>query len=122
MHILLHQFKNICKLFTCLGKSCSFNLPCVSFVNVYQFVSVFLFPFELGVGMWGKIYECLIIAVYFTYSTLYLVEYNKHKVRLNPTSHPQNQKGEKQTHKLINVHAIGWLVSKERETKERKDR
>ena len=26
----------------CLGKSCSFGLPCVSFVNVYQFVCVLL--------------------------------------------------------------------------------
>ena len=27
---------------TCLGKGCSFDLLCVSFVNVYQFVCVFL--------------------------------------------------------------------------------
>ena len=34
---------------TCLGKSCSFGLSCVSFVNVYQFVCAsFPFGFECG--------------------------------------------------------------------------
>ena len=28
---------------TCLGKSCSFGLLCVSFVNVYQYLRVSLF-------------------------------------------------------------------------------
>ena len=34
---------------TCLGKSCIFGLLCVSFVNVYQILCVFFFPF----GYWG---------------------------------------------------------------------
>ena len=29
----------------CMGKSCSFGLPCVSFINVYQFACVCFFPF-----------------------------------------------------------------------------
>ena len=33
---------------TCLGKSCSFGLLCVSFVNVYACAS-FLFSFEGGI-------------------------------------------------------------------------
>ena len=36
---------------TCLGKSCSFSLLCVSFVNVYQFVCA-SFPFGIEYGMW----------------------------------------------------------------------
>ena len=38
---------------TCLGKSCSFSLLCVSFVNVYQFLCVcpsFSFGFKGGIG------------------------------------------------------------------------
>ena len=34
---------------TCLRKSCSFGLPCVSFMNVYQFVCAF-FPFSVGLN------------------------------------------------------------------------
>ena len=36
---------------TCLGKSCSFCLLCVSFLNVYQFVFAFFFPigFEIRI-------------------------------------------------------------------------
>ena len=30
---------------SCLGKSCIFGLLCVSFVNVYQILCVFFFPF-----------------------------------------------------------------------------
>ena len=43
---------------TCLGKSCSFGLPCVSFVNVYPCVCVCLcvcvcasFPFGFEGGI-----------------------------------------------------------------------
>ena len=35
----------------CLGKSCSFGLLCVFFVNVYQSLCLF-FPFGVEVGMW----------------------------------------------------------------------
>ena len=31
---------------TCLRKSCSFGLLCMSSVNIYRFVCVFLFGFE----------------------------------------------------------------------------
>ena len=37
---------------TCLGKSCSFDLPCMSFENVYQFA---FFPFGLESGVWDLI-------------------------------------------------------------------
>ena len=36
---------------TCLGKSCSFGLLCVSFVKFYQFLYV-SFPFWFEGGMW----------------------------------------------------------------------
>ena len=35
---------------TCLGKGCSFGLLCVSFVNAFQFVCVFLSLLVLSVG------------------------------------------------------------------------
>ena len=37
---------------TCLGKSCSFGLLWVSFVNVYQFAS---FPYGFEGGVWDLI-------------------------------------------------------------------
>ena len=41
---------------TCLGKSCSFSLLCVSFVNIYQVSYVCpSFPFGIEVGMWDVI-------------------------------------------------------------------
>ena len=39
---------------TCLGKSCSFGVLCVSFVNVYKCVSV-VFPFGFEEGMWDMV-------------------------------------------------------------------
>ena len=39
---------------TCVGKSCSFGLLCLSFVNVYQSVCVF-FPFGSDGGVWDLI-------------------------------------------------------------------
>ena len=38
---------------TCLGKSFSFGLLCVSFVNVYLFVYLLLAPLVLRVGCWN---------------------------------------------------------------------
>ena len=38
------------------GKSCSVGLPCVSFVNVYQFVCGILSPLVLRVG---RIIDCI---------------------------------------------------------------
>ena len=40
---------------TCLGKSCSFGVLCVSFVNVYEFVYVLQFPFGFEGVMWDLI-------------------------------------------------------------------
>ena len=37
---------------TCLGKSCSFGLLCVSCVNVYQCLYVSFFPFWFEGGVW----------------------------------------------------------------------
>ena len=69
-------------MITCLGKSCSFNFMCVSFVKVYQFLCVcfyfiylFIFFFFLGGGgrwgrglegdMWDLFYQYLFIAYLF---------------------------------------------------------
>ena len=56
---------------TCLGKSCSFGLQCVSFVNVYQFcVCVLLSPFGFEGVIWDWIVfipgHCL--SIYFVFS------------------------------------------------------
>ena len=40
---------------TCLGKSCSFSLLCVSFVHVYQFLRELLSHLVFGGGMWDLI-------------------------------------------------------------------
>ena len=40
---------------TCSGKSCSFGLLCVSFVNVYQILCASFFPFGTEGGMWDVI-------------------------------------------------------------------
>ena len=40
---------------TCLRKSGSFCLPCLSFVNGYQFLCVFSFPIGFDGGMWDFI-------------------------------------------------------------------
>ena len=41
---------------TCLGKSCSIGLLCVSFVNVYKILCVCpSFPFGIKDGMWDVI-------------------------------------------------------------------
>ena len=36
----------------CMGKSSLFCLPCLSFVNVYQFCVCVSFPFGFESGMW----------------------------------------------------------------------
>ena len=41
---------------TCLGKSCSFGLLCVSFLNVYEFVCVPLSRLVLRVGCGIRLY------------------------------------------------------------------
>ena len=54
---------------TCLGKSCSFGLPRVPFVNCCQFMYlvVFLLVLRAGCGIW--LYQFLIIAYLFTLYT-----------------------------------------------------
>ena len=53
---------------TCFVKSFSFGLVCVSFVNVCEFVCLFLFRLDFGVRMWNLVVliadHCL--SVYFT--------------------------------------------------------
>ena len=44
---------------TCLGKSCSFGLLCVSYVNVYRFFVCPPFPFGIEGGMWHVIVSIL---------------------------------------------------------------
>ena len=48
------------------GKSCLFGLLCLSFVNVYQFVCVFLSPLVLRVVCGLRLYKFLAIAFFFT--------------------------------------------------------
>ena len=40
---------------TCLGKSCSFGLPCVSFENVVNLCMCASFPVGFEGGMWDLI-------------------------------------------------------------------
>ena len=51
---------------TYLGKSCSFGILCVSFVNLNQFECVFLslLVVRVGCGLW--LYKFMIIAFLFT--------------------------------------------------------
>ena len=60
---------------TCLGKSCSFGLPRVPFVNCCQFMYlvISLLVLRAGFGIW--LYQFLIIAY------LFLLRYNHHKVQ-----------------------------------------
>ena len=52
---------------TCLGKSCSFGLPCMSFMNIYQFYVHFSFGFE------GRMWDVIVLildhclSIYFSY-------------------------------------------------------
>ena len=55
---------------TCLGKSCSFGLLCVHFVNVYEFVCAVFFPFEFEGGMWD-----LIVLIPDHYFSIYFRQY-----------------------------------------------
>ena len=52
---------------TCLGKSCSFGLPCMPFVNCCQFMYlvISLLVLRAGYGIW--LYQFLIIAYLFTF-------------------------------------------------------
>ena len=56
---------------TCLGKSCSFCLPRVPFVNCRQFMYlvISLLVLRTGYGIW--LYQFLIIAYLFTFSKFY---------------------------------------------------
>ena len=55
---------------TCLGKSCSFGLPSVAFVNVYQIVYFFLLLFLDGI--WDSIVLVLDSFLSFYFLTSYL--------------------------------------------------
>ena len=62
-------------MITCLGKSCSFGLLCVSFVGVCGFfVFVLFFLFGIEDRMWGVIVlipdHCL--SIYFTFGTFHV--------------------------------------------------
>ena len=56
---------------TCLGKSCSFGLMCVPFVNVYEFLSVLLYRLVLWLGFWILMYEFLIAPFFLLWFTLF---------------------------------------------------
>ena len=51
---------------TYLGKSCSFGLPRVPFVNCRQFMYLVIFLLVLRAGCWIWLYQFLIIAYLFT--------------------------------------------------------
>ena len=56
---------------TCLGKSCSFGLPHIPFVNCCQFmylvISLLLLALRAGYGIW--LYQFLIITYLFTFTS-----------------------------------------------------
>ena len=54
--LLLFLIRVVDQMTTCLGKSCSFDLLCVSCVGVCQFVSVLLSILEYRVGCWIRSY------------------------------------------------------------------
>ena len=56
---------------TCLGKSCSFGLPCVSFVNCCLFMYLVISLLVLRTGYGVRLYQFLIIA-YFLLWTEYV--------------------------------------------------
>ena len=70
----LPQFLNSvtlsCWMTTFLGKSCSFGLPCVSFVNCCQFMYlvISLLVLRAGYGIW--LYQFLIIAYMYLFTLL----------------------------------------------------
>ena len=53
---------------TCLGKSCSFGLPCIPFVNCCQFMYLDLSLLVLTAGYLIWLYQFLISAYLFTFS------------------------------------------------------
>ena len=60
---------------TCLGKSCSFGLLCVSYVGVDHILCVSIFPFGIEGGMWDVIVlipdHCLSIYLSFSQTNNY---------------------------------------------------
>ena len=52
---------------TCLGKSCSFGLPRVPFVNCCQFMYLVISLLVLRAGYWILLYQFQIIAYLFTF-------------------------------------------------------
>ena len=58
------------KLTSCLGKSCSYGLPRVPFVNFCQFMYLVVYLLVLRIGIGIRLYQFLIIAYLFTYETL----------------------------------------------------
>ena len=58
---------------TCLGKSCSFGLPCMPFVDYCQFMYYFLFGFE------GRIWDLIVsvpdhcLSFYFSHDEAHII-------------------------------------------------
>ena len=55
---------------TCLGKSCSFGLPCVPFVNCRQFMYLSYFPFGFEGRMWDLIVSVPDHCLYFYFGPI----------------------------------------------------
>ena len=55
---------------TYLGKSCSFGLPRVPFVNCRRFVCLVVFPFGFGGGVWDLIVSVPDHCLSFYFSTV----------------------------------------------------
>ena len=95
---------------TCLGKSCSFGLPCVPFVNCCQFMYLVI-PFGFEGGMWGLIvsvpdhclsftfnldpdmYVITLLVLYISVRKSKNIRIDQELIQSDPTSCPQNLKG-----------------------------
>ena len=68
IYTLVTYFVNLGnRMTTCLGKSCSFGLPRVPFVNCCQFMYLVIYLLVLRAGCGISLYQYLIIAYLFTF-------------------------------------------------------
>ena len=67
---------------TYLGKSCSFGLPRVPFVNCRQFMYLVISLFVLRAGFGIRLYQFLIIAYLFTILSKLLLYLVKHVIHI----------------------------------------
>ena len=82
---------------TCLGKSCSFGLPRVPFVNCYQcmYLAISFLVLRVGYRIW--LYQFLIIAYLFTLKSSFKKQFLATKASKNIKKQQQTNKKNKQT-------------------------